>query len=128
MFKKLYGEINGIFAKLDAIQKDFRYGYDSFCDSSKSIKDSIRHMPQVQSMEKIIASQQRTIEQLTNALKDKYEHGLFVVSEDCKTPMVIRNGKEVLNERTTYFRITWAVGEAPLIETEQTVGTFAEEN
>ena len=74
-------------------------------------------------MSNTIESQQRTIEQLTNALKDKYEHGLFIVSEDCKIPMVIRNGKIILNDRITSFTLTWNAGEGPIIETEIYAGT-----
>lgn len=74
-------------------------------------------------LEATIASQQHTIEQLTNALNDKYEHGLFIFSEDCKIPTVIRNGKELTNELTSYFSIDWAFGRAPNITIEQFVDT-----
>ena len=127
MFKKLYVKINCIYEKQDRANRDFNRLLDSFYDLSNVAKQALTSMTKKKSMETIILSQQRTIEQLTNALMNKYEHGLFVVSEDCKHPIVIRNGKEITGDRTTYFRITWAVGEAPTIETEQTVGTFVEE-
>ncbi len=66
-----------------------------------------------------LQSQQRTIEQLLNALRDKYEHGLFIFSEDGKIPTVIRNGKELTNDLTTSFNIDWTMGEFPNINFEQ---------
>ncbi len=74
-----------------------------------------------------IASQQRTIEALTNALCDKYKHGLFIYSEDGKIPMVIRNGKELINGMTTEFSICWCPGEVPNIQIEQCAATHHED-
>lgn len=124
MFKKLY-------AKIDKIRSSLQNHIDDkYHNLTKFIVDQFDYYYKSNEREKnrmqeTITSQQRTIEQLTNALKDKYEHGLFVLSEDCKSPMVIRNGKEITNEFTTYFNITWAQGEVPKIETEQMVGTFS---
>lgn len=72
-------------------------------------------------MRKTIDSQQRTIEQLTNALRDKYKHGLFVLSDDGTNFMVIKNGEEIANDRVAYCRVTWAPGEDVTIETEYCV-------
>lgn len=66
-----------------------------------------------------LQSQQRTIEQLINALKDKYEHGLFIFSEDGKIPTVIRNGKELTNDLTSSFSIDWTIGSSPNIRTQE---------
>ena len=126
MFKKLYGKINCIYEKQDRANRDYNRLLDSFYDLSKLIQDPIKSIPQIKSMEKTIESQQRTIEQLTNALRDKYEHGLFIFSEDCKIPMVIRNGKELTNDLTTHFGIEWNRGETPLINIEQAAGTVAD--
>ena len=71
----------------------------------------------------MVKSQQRTIEALTNALCDKYSHGLFIYSEDGKVPMVIRNGKELTNDMTTEFSISWCPGEIPSIQIEQVAAT-----
>ena len=71
-----------------------------------------------------LKSQQRTIEQLLNALSDKYEHGLFIYSEDGKIPTVIRNGKILTNDMTTSFNIDWTNGEFPNIQFEQIGGTY----
>lgn len=71
----------------------------------------------------IVESQQRTIETLTNALCDKYQHGLFVYSEDGKIPMVIRNGKKLTDDLTTEFSICWCPGEIPTIQIEQVAAT-----
>ncbi len=66
-----------------------------------------------------LQSQQRTIEQLINALKDKYEHGLFIFGEDGKIPTVIRNGKELTNDLTSSFSIDWTIGSSPNIRTQE---------
>lgn len=125
MFKKLYEKVDALSTY---ISNNFRRQCDEHYDTRKTVAhEASKISAKFDSMSKIITSQQRTIEQLTNALINKYEHGLFVLSEDCKTPMVIRNGKEILNDRTTYFRITWAAGEAPIFETEQMVGTLSGE-
>ena len=127
MFKKLYeaideisGKMNGLFSKMDVIHGM----YDNCYSGIRSINNSTNHIPKVECMQKTIDSQQRTIEQLTNALKDKYEHGLFVFSEDGKIPMVIRNGKMITNELTSYFGIDWSVGTYPTINIEQHAGTY----
>ena len=71
----------------------------------------------------MIESQQRTIDVLTNALCDKYNHGLFIYSEDGKLPMVIRNGKELTNDMTNQFSICWCPGETPYIQIKQIAAT-----
>lgn len=95
-------------------------------NSITTIRGSISHMPKVESMQRTIESQQRTIEQLTNALQDKYEHGLFIFSEDGRIPVVIRNGQRVLNGLTKSFSIDWAAGEFPNIVIEQIAGTASD--
>lgn len=84
-------------------------------------------MPNYNKLEKTIISQQRTIEQLTKALCDKYERGLFIFSEDGKIPMVIRNGKELTNDMTTFFSIEWSPGEVPDIHIDQLAATYHDE-
>lgn len=128
MFKKIYKEIdeirgksNGIYERIDVLSKTFRNHYDVMSTNIHSINIC---MPDVKRMQQTIESQQRTIEQLTNALRDKYEHGLFIFSDDGKIPMVIRNGKELTNELTSYFGIDWTHGEIPNIRIEQLAGTY----
>lgn len=124
MFKELYEKINVL---RDYINHKFENNFDNLCDINKNIKhESANIQSKFNNTSKIIESQQRTIEQLTNALKDKYEHGLFIFSEDCKIPMVIRNGKELTNELTTHFGIEWNRGETPLINIEQAAGTVSD--
>ena len=77
---------------------------------------------------KLVESQQRTIEVLTNALCDKYKDGLFIYSEDGKIPTVIRNGKELTDDLTQEFSINWAIGEFPNINIEQVAGTHKDMN
>lgn len=86
------------------------------------------HQSKLDNMSKTIFSQQRTIEQLTNALKDKYEHGLFIFSEDCKVITAIQNGEELTNKFTSYFNVTWSAGELPMITIERSASAVAKEN
>lgn len=124
MFKKLYKEIGEFREQADKILSRVDYHCCDIVTSIKVIREKVGYMPDVKSMQKTIDSQQRTIEQLTNALRDKYEHGLFIFSEDGRNPMVIRNGKELTNKMTTYFDIAWKPGEIPYITIEQCAGTY----
>lgn len=124
MFKKIYEKFNNL-------QRAIEYGFlslkDHHFDTRKIVRSESEGMKaQFNKLERVISSQQRTIEQLTNALIGKYENGLFVISEDCKLPFVIRNGKKITNEFTTDFHISWSRGEAPTIQIEQVVGTVNE--
>jgi hypothetical protein len=84
----------------------------------ESMRVAIQHMPTIKSQLRTIESQQRTIEQLTNVLKDKYEHGLLIVGEEGRLPMVIRNGKVLTDETTSYVAVSWTMGEMPHIAIE----------
>ena len=124
MFKKIYEKIDNL---QKYMQNNFNRESDDHCNTRSMIrKESENIKTNLNRMERVITSQQRTIEQLTNALRDKYEHGLFIFSEDCKVPMVIRNGKEIINDMVSRFSIDWVVGEAPNIEIEQFVGTVSD--
>lgn len=124
MFKKIYEKIADL---KQYIKNTHDIQYNNNNDSTRRILSATSNvsskLENTKRLESTIESQQRTIEQLTNALKDKYEHGLFIFSEDCKIPTVIRNGKELTNELTSYFSIDWNVGEAPNITIEQFAGT-----
>lgn len=88
------------------------------------IKDDVKNKDRThKDTSNIIESQQRTIEALTNALCDKYSHGLFIYSEDGNVPMVIRNGKELTNDMMTEFSISWCPGEIPSIQIKQVAAT-----
>ena len=71
-----------------------------------------------------LKSQQKTIEQLLDALSDKCEHGLFIFSEDGKISTVIRNGKVLTNNMTTSLNINWKNGEFSNIQFEQIGATW----
>lgn len=124
MFKKLYEKFNNLESIITRTYRSLVKEHD--CTRDIIDRLSREHKYTLDKMSNTIESQQRTIEQLTNALKDKYEHGLFIVSEDCKIPMVIRNGEIILNGRTTSFTLTWNAGEAPIIETEMYAGTISD--
>lgn len=69
--------------------------------------------------DKTIKSQQRTIEALANALCNKYEHGIFIYSQDGRIPTVIRDGKLMTDDFTQSFSIDWTIGDFPSISIEQ---------
>ena len=124
MFKKIY-------QKIDAFESYLRKQTAITVDNTYTIRGNLKDVlfkldgiPSLVKAQNIIDSQQRTIEQLTNALMDKYEHGLFIFSEDGRNPMVIRNGKELTNKMTTYFDISWKPGEIPCLTIEQHAGTY----
>ena len=127
MFKKLYEKMNIISGKMDGLYDAVDARCKIILDDMQLIRIAIQHMPTIESMERTIKSQQRTIEQLTNALNDKYKNGLFIVSNDGRIPMVIQDGKEIMCDRITRFSIDWRVGEIPFIEMEQDAVTFSDE-
>lgn len=124
MFKKIY-------QKIDTFESYLRKQTETAVDNTYTIRGNLKDVlfkldgiPSLVKAQNTIDSQQRTIEQLTNALMDKYEHGLFIFSEDGKLPMVIRNGKALTNELTSYFSIDWNIGEIPVLNIEQCAGTY----
>ena len=66
----------------------------------------------------IIEAQRQTIELLTNALQDKYERGLFVVSDERNgfIPTIIQDGKVLTDDQVTYTSVSWDAAEPPNIE------------
>ena len=124
MFKKLLNKINDRLDKFESNTKaNYEIGLEKIYNEYKQLYDKVRYLPDFKKQNKIIESQQRTIEALTNALCDKYNHGLFIYSEDGDVPMVIRNGKELTNDMTSQFSICWCPGEAPNIQIEQIAAT-----
>lgn len=123
MFKKLYNAIQELQTYVDTALNDTHYLYRETVKDLASIKNSVGRMAKIESLEKTIESQQQTIKALTGALVDKYEHGLFVFSEDYKVVTAIRNGEEIPVNLMDYFEISWRSGEAPNITMEQFVGT-----
>lgn len=131
MFKKLYDKIaeriaraeceivKGIIPSVSFNDNFVQDLYDKVCWVSEQ-DSSKKHYMQT------IENQQRTIEQLVGALKDKYEHGLFIFSEEGKIPKVIRNGKELTNDLTSEFKIVWREGRFPDIDIKQIAGTSYE--
>lgn len=122
MFKKKKDEksvLNTLWENIDRNLKNIKGECISIRNSILDVRGSISHLPKIESQQKTIESQQRTIEQLTNALQDKYEHGLFVIGEEGKLPMVIRNGNELTNDRVKYVSVDWTFGEVPNITIEQ---------
>ena len=124
LFKKILGAIFDLKRYIDNKLTIIECDLHKVQSADKDILFKLNSLPSLTSAQKTIESQQRTIEQLTNALMDKYEHGLFVVSEDGKIPMVIRNGKKVTSELTTYFSIDWNIHEVPTLTMEQRPGTY----
>lgn len=128
MFKKFKEAIDNINDVVSNIQDKVMYiarGFRNFEDVSERVKYISNNKEYLENeVTGIIESQQKTIKTLTDALCNKYEHGLFIYSEDGKIPMVIRNGKHITDELTRSFSIDWIIGEIPNINIEQVAGTW----
>ena len=128
MFRKLKEEISNINDIVSNIQDKVSYmvrefiNIEEFKQRVKYISNNKEYLEN--KVTGIIESQQKTIKTLTDALCNKYEHGLFVYSEDGKMPMVIRNGKPMTDSLTQSFSIEWIPGEMPNINIEQVAGTW----
>lgn len=128
MIKKFKEEIHNINDVVSNIQEKVMYMAREF-RNIEEIKDKVKYTSNNKEylenkVTGIIESQQKTIKTLTDALCNKYEHGLFVYSEDGKMPMVIRNGKPMTDSLTQSFSIDWTPGEMPNINIEQVAGTW----
>ena len=121
MFRKLKDEISNIKDKVVYMEKEFR-NIEEIKERVKYISNNKEYLEN--KVTGIIESQQKTIKTLTDALCNKYEHGLFIYSEDGKMPMVIRNGKLMTDRLTQSFSIDWTPGEMPNINIEQVAGTW----
>ena len=111
--KQISGVLNSVNNRAETLLREMNAGY-------RQIKDIVGDGKYLKDM---VKSQQKTIETLTDALCDKYNHGVFVYSEDGKMPMVIRNGKKMTDDLTTEFSISWCPGELPNIQIEQCAST-----
>lgn len=128
MIKKFKEEIHNINDVVSNIQDKVMYMTRGF-RNIEEIKERVTYISNNKKylenkVTGIIESQQKTIKTLTDALCNKYEHGLFVYSEDGKMPMVIRNGKPMTDSLTQSFSIDWTPGEIPNINIEQIAGTW----
>lgn len=129
MFKKLYEKIEKRIIEsensaISRIRSDISFDSRFVQDLYDKVRWVSEHNKSKDNYIDTLKSQQRTIEQLLDALSDKYEHGLFIFSEDGKIPTVIRNGKVLTNKMTTSFSIDWSNGEYPNIQFEQVGGTW----
>lgn len=131
MFKKFKEEIHNINDVVSNIQDKIMYMVREFRDIEKT-NERVKYISNNKEylenkVTGIIESQQKTIKTLTDALCNKYEHGLFVFSEDGKIPMVIRNGKLMTDKLTQSFSIDWTPGQIPNINIEQVAGTWEDD-
>lgn len=129
MFKKLYEKIESKIVEMEnsvvnRIRSDISFNPKFVQELYDRVRWVSEHNRSKDNYIDTLKSQQRTIEQLLNALSDKYEHGLFIYSEDGKIPTVIRNGKILTNDMITSFNIDWTNGEFPNIQFEQIGGTY----
>lgn len=127
MFKKIYCLIDNLKDFINSNMDSLSSKCFEIHSDIRNIKTKTADISKFTDMEKTIASQQRTIEALTNALQDKYENGLFIYSEDCKMTKVIRNGKELTNPYVRSLCVSWEFGCAPEITIDEAVGTFGDE-
>lgn len=129
MFKKLYEKIESKIGEtensvVNRIRSDISFNPKFVQELYDRVRWVSEHNRSKDNYIDTLKSQQRTIEQLLNALSDKYKHGLFIYSEDGKIPTVIRNGKILTNDMTTSFSVDWVNGEFPNIQFEQIGGTY----
>lgn len=128
MIKKFKEEIHNINDVVSNIQDKVMYmarGFRNIEEINERVKYISNNKEYLENkVTGIIESQQKTIKTLTDALCNKYEHGLFVYSKDGKMPMVIRNGKPMTDSLTQSFSIDWTPGEMPNINIEQVAGTW----
>lgn len=59
----------------------------------------------------IIESQQKTIDNLTDALCEKYKQGLLVMYDGKNDPVIIKDGENIMNTNVSRFDIDWSKGE-----------------
>lgn len=125
MFKKILKNIEQSIELLFA-QKENQYA--NLCEKIKEAQSTqIERTKEINKLQKVISSQQETIRALSNALCDKYKHGLFVYSENFDIFTIIRNGVELVKRDDMISEVTlrWRQGEAPYIDIEQCVATYA---
>ena len=119
MFKKIISKFDTLY---EFIQNSFRRQDEEHSQTRRFIQSKYNDVEiKLDRMCQIFMSQQRTIEQLTNALQDKYEHGLFVLSDDGSNFMLIKNGEKIANDKLLFCRVTWAPRDAVSVETEYIV-------
>lgn len=92
-------------------------------DYNEYILRDIKHLRN--RADKTIKSQQKTIEALANALCNKYEHGIFIYSQDGEIPIVVRDGKLMTDDFTQSFSIDWTIGDFPNINIRQGAVTLS---
>lgn len=65
-----------------------------------------------------IEVQRQTIELLTNALQNKHERGLLIVSDkhNENMPIIIKDGKLLVDGKVKYASVSWDAGMEPTIE------------
>lgn len=130
MFNKIYWEFDILKSMIKnkiGVVMDLCTSADKGINQINSKLDHMSKLSNIEKMENTIASQQCTIEALTNALQDKYEKGLFIYSEDCEMTKVIRNGKELTNPHVRSLCVSWELGCAPEITIDEIAGTFGYE-
>lgn len=120
MFKNIHRRLDNIITFLEDVLKKVidKDNHLTLLVNDININLS-RNVDDIKKLHKTIESQQGTIEALTNALCEKYEHGFFVYLNDANCPVVINNGEQVTNKITTSLSIDWVYGELPNISTEQ---------
>ena len=116
MFKKIYEEFRELRI---LIRSYFEKQWEEHVATRTEVYNSANSIKLKMDALHTIESQQRTIEQLTNALKDKYEHGLFIFSEDGKIVTAIQDGEEIMANRMSYLNVEWSVGEAVSVTVER---------
>ena len=115
MFKKIY-------ERFDDLKEYIRTQIDflvSMCNDIRYdvrwIKTKTAEMPKITRMEKTIESQQRTIETLTDLLKDKHNEGLFFYCKYGEAPIIFKDGNELTSKAIRSLDISWDRDDCPEI-------------
>ena len=116
----------GLYTKLDEMKKFIdnfftAQGNEHYLTRQMINDRSASYIAKFDKLSKTVESQQRTIELLTGALQEKYKDGLFILSDEYKPLVIIKNGQNIINNRTTYCMVSWSPNSNATIEIEEEV-------
>ena len=99
--------------QLNVIQRDIDL-IERHTNTLASRSEAITYNPYEEYYKKAVEAiemQNKTIENLVNILCGKYENGLFVMTNDCGNPTVIKDGKIITSSNVSSFSVDWSFGE-----------------
>ena len=99
--------LKGIKKQLDVLQKDINV----VLKNNETILKRDPYEDCYKITTNIIKNQNKTFENLVNILCGKYEHGLFIMSNDGNMPTIIKDGKVITGNKISSFSVDWSHGE-----------------